>query len=107
MAVNQEVMTNPVVVEAMAWLMTKMPCPVTHGEFNRRMFLEAIAFVAGTNISTDRESIVEYAAITDKEFNEIEAEYVTKGIIKKEKNMFNVVMYSLQLTPNSAGLTNG
>jgi methionine synthase II (cobalamin-independent) len=77
-----------------------MSAPVTHGEFNRRMFLEAFLFKAGAGVSISPEDIKEYAAITDKEFPIILREYIDKGIIIKEDNVFDVEMYKLNMDIN-------
>ena len=122
MAVNQEVCTNPAVVEVIQKLITKhvgdklcaegrctcssMGAPVTHGEFNRHMFIETIVLKGGTGISMDRESIMDYACITEREFNTIKDEYLAQGVIKVENNpMVGEPLYSLLFTPIGGDLT--
>ena len=90
---------NTVVTEAIAKLMKGLPKACTHGHFNRHMFLEAVVVVGGKGAAIDREDIQRYANITDKEFLTIKTEYLTKGIITEEKNMFGIVLYKLCLTP--------
>ena len=86
---------NPVVVAAIEWLREPMANPVTHGEFNRRMFLEAIIIKGGQGISMEKDDIIAAAGMTEQEFVKIKGEYVQKGVIKETTNMFKVVMYSL------------
>lgn len=90
---------NTVVTEAIAELMNRWPAPITHGDFNRRMFLEAVVLKGGVGAAIDQEDIQRHAHITDKEFVIIKDEYVAKGIVIEEKNMFDVVLYKLYLTP--------
>lgn len=85
--------------EAIAKMMEGMPKGCTHGEFNRHMFLEAVVVVGGKGVAIDREDIQRHGQLTDKEFVTIKDEYIAKGIIIEEKNMFDVVMYKLRLTP--------
>lgn len=73
------------------------PNPITHGYFNRRMFLEAFLMVGGTGVAIEKDSIIEYAGITEKEFNPIANEYISKGVIRKEENIFGVEMYKLNM----------
>jgi hypothetical protein len=88
---------NEVVTEAIASLMEPLSNPIIHGEFNRRMFLEAVVVKGGVGAAIDKEDIVRYCGITDKEFNTIKDEYITKGIIKETKTQFDTVLYSLCL----------
>jgi len=90
---------NTVVTEAIANMMKGMPKPCTHGQFNRHMFLEAVVLLGGKGVAIDREDIQRHGQLTDKEFVTIKDEYVAKGIVLEEKNMFDVVMYKLRLTP--------
>ena len=96
---DEEPEVNTVVVEALAKLMKGLPVDLTHGGYNRHMFLEAIVVKGGKGVSIDKEDIQRHGALTDKEFVTIKDEYVAKGIIVEEKNMFDVVMYKLRLTP--------
>lgn len=95
---TQELKLNDKVKDALAWLMTPMSAPVTHGEFNRRMFLEAFVASAGVGVSIEASDITEHAAITDREFKVILKEYMDEGIIVKESNLFGAKMYKLNLT---------
>lgn len=90
---------NTVVSDAIAKLMDGLPVDLTHGVYNRHMFLEAVVVKGGKGVSIDQEDIQRHGALTDKEFVTIKDEYVAKGIIVEEKNMFDVVMYKLRLTP--------
>ena len=90
---------NTVVTEAIAEMMKGMPKSCTHGQFNRHMFLEAVVMLGGKGVAIDQEDIQRHGQLTDKEFVTIKDEYVAKGIILEEKNMFDVVMYKLRLTP--------
>ncbi len=98
---------NTVVSDAIAELLKGLPSPLTtgvtltHGIFNRHMFLEAVVVKGGKGVSIDQEDIQRHGALTDKEFVAIKDEYIAKGIITEEKNMFDVVMYKLRLTPLS------
>lgn len=89
---------NEKVKDAIAELMTPMPNPVPHGLFNRRMFLEAFVSKAGQGVSIEASEIIEYAAITDREYKVILKEYLDEGIIVKESNLFGAKMYKLNLT---------
>jgi hypothetical protein len=95
---TQEVNINEQVRDAIAELMTPLPAPVTHGYFNRRMFLESFISKAGAGVSISADDIKEYAAITDKEFDVILKEYTVKGIVVKEANLFGAKLYKLNLT---------
>ncbi len=97
---------NPVIVETIEGLRAGMPATVTHGEFNRHMFIEAVVVKGGTGAAIDEEDIRKYASITAKEFITIKDEYIAKGILKEEKNIFDVVLYSLQYDTNEGGLDN-
>ena len=77
-----------------------MPNPITHGEFNRRMFLEAFLFKAGAGVSISPEDIMEYGNITVKEFPTILREFINQGVVIKEDNVFEVEMYKLNMEVN-------
>jgi hypothetical protein len=81
-----------------------MPHPITHGQFNRRMFLEAFLFKAGAGVSISPEDIMEHGNITEKEFPIIVKEFIEKGVIIKEDNVFNVEMYKLNMDINVQAL---
>jgi hypothetical protein len=105
MSVKQEACTNPEVVKAIEDLFKGLPNPVTHGEFNRHMFLETIVVKGGGGISMDKESIMGYACLTEREFDTIKIELIIKGIIKEENNpMVGEPLYSLQLTPKEEAI---
>ena len=70
----QEPELNKAVVEVIEWLRKGHPCPITHGEFNRRMFMEAVVVKGGVGAAIDKDDIVKYGAITDKEFTIIKDE---------------------------------
>ena len=87
---------NPVVTEAIQGLMKPLPAPTLHGDFNRRMFLEAVVVKGGHGAALDKDDICKHGGLTDKEFINIKDEYITKGVIKEETNLFGVTLYSLQ-----------
>lgn len=89
---------NDKVRDALAWLMTPMSAPVTHGEYNKRMFLEAFVASAGQGVSIEAEDIMEHGALTEREFKAIAKHYLDEGIIVKEGNLFGAKMYKLNLT---------
>ncbi len=97
---NEEktVPANEKLVGMIATLFEPMPNPVIHGDFNRLMFLEAMLVQAGIGISITAEDIMKYAGITVKEFPIIKDEYIKAGILLEEKNMYDIVMYSLNQT---------
>lgn len=95
---TQEPNINEKVRDAIAELMKRGPTPITHGEFNRRMFLEAFVAKAGQGVSIEAEDIKEHAALTDREFKVILKEYLDEGIIVKEGNLFGAKVYKLNLT---------
>jgi len=97
---------NTAVTEAIEWLLKPGSSPVNHGEFNRRMFLEAVFVKGGQGVSVDKEDICRHGALTDKEFNTIKDEWITKGVIKEEKNFCGVVLYSMEYDPKGGGLDN-
>lgn len=103
MSVQQEACTNPKVVKLIEKLMSEhggMSIPITHGEFNRHMFIETILLKGGQGISMDKESIMGYACLTEREFGTIKDEYLAKDIIKEDNNpMVGEPLYSLLLTP--------
>jgi hypothetical protein len=88
---------NPAVTEALQELMTPMPDPCSHGEFNRRMFMEAFVSKAGSGVGIAPEDIMEYGSITEREFPIILREYIAKGVIVKADNLFGVEMYKLNM----------
>jgi hypothetical protein len=99
----EEPKLNTAVTDAIEWLMKggpKPPDPISHGEFNRRMFLEAVVVKGGKGAAIDEEDILRHAALTDKEFTTIKDEYIAKGVIKEETNLFGVTLYSLQYDTN-------
>jgi hypothetical protein len=89
---------NEKVRDAIAELMTPLPSPVTHGQFNKRMFLESFVAKAGAGVSIEADDIMEHGALTDREFKAILKEYLDEGIIVKESNLFGAKMYKLNLT---------
>ncbi len=109
MSIQQEVCTNPKVVKLIEKLMSEhggMSIPVTHGEFNRHMFIETILLKGGQGISMDKESIMDYACLTEREFETIKEEYLAQGILKEENNpTVGEPLYSLRLTPIEGDLT--
>ena len=96
----QEPELNKAVTDAIQSLLTDMPNPVTNGQFNRRMFLEAVVLKGGAGAAIDKDDIVKHSALSDKEFTIIKDEYVAKGVVKEETNLFGVTLYSLQYNPN-------
>ena len=92
--------TNEKVTAAIAILLEAGPVTITHGEFNRRSFLEAFVLSAGQGVAITPEDIMEYGAITEREFPIILNEYLTEGIIVKADNLFGIEMYKLNLTTN-------
>jgi hypothetical protein len=59
----------------------------------------------GGGISMDKESIMGYACLTEREFDTIKTELIIKGIIKEENNpMVGEPLYSLQLTPKEEAI---
>jgi hypothetical protein len=93
---------NPAVVGAIESLHEPMPNPVTHGQFNRRMFLEAIVIKGGQGVSMEKDDIIAIAGMTEQEFVKIKDEYVKKGVITEKPNLFKVVMYSLNYEGSKA-----
>ena len=75
-----------------------MPNPVTHGQFNRRMFLEAFIAKAGMGVSIEADDIMEYGGLTEREFPIILKEYMDKGVVVKAENPFGAELYRLNLT---------
>lgn len=73
------------------------PATITHGYFNRRMFLEAFLLVGGTGVSIEKSDIIEYAGITNKEFDAILKEYMNKGVVLKVSNPFGADLYKLDM----------
>jgi hypothetical protein len=91
---------NPVIVKAIESVMAPWPHPITHGYYNRRMFLEAVVVKGGEGAAIDEEDILRHAVLTDKEFTTIKDEYIAKGVLKEETNLFGVTLYSLQYDTN-------
>ena len=75
-----------------------MPNPVTHGQFNRRMFIEAFIAKAGLGVSIEADDIMEYGGLTDREFPIILKEYMDRGIVIKVENPFGAELYKLNMT---------
>ncbi len=98
MGVNKGEVENEAVKEVLASILKGMPPTVTGGVFNRHMFIEALALKAGIGVGIEGEDIIAHAGMTEREFRIIKDEYITNGIIKEEKNMFDIILYSLQLT---------
>ena len=69
--------------------------PITHGYLNRRMFLESFLVQAGMGVSQEKNDIMEYAGITEKEWGVILKEYMDKGVVLKVSNPFGADMYKL------------
>ncbi len=98
---------NQAVVDALEGVLKpRKVAPVNHGEFNRRMFLEAVAVKGGKGAAIDKEDICKHGGLTDKEFTTIKDEYIAKGVLKEEKNFCGVVLYSLQYDDKGGGLDN-
>lgn len=93
---HEEHTLNTALVEAIQWLRQGLPNPVTNGEYIRRAFLESIVVVGGVGAGVDKEDIQSNTGITDKELKAIESEYIAKGIVKVEKNIFGGILYKLQ-----------
>jgi hypothetical protein len=94
---------NKAVTEAIEWLLKggpQPPNPTSHGEFNRRAFLEAVVVKGGEGAAIDEEDIRKHGALTDKEFTTIKDEYIAKGVLKEETNFCGVTLYSLQYDTN-------
>lgn len=87
---------NSVVVDAIEHLAKGLPSPITQGQFNRHMFLEAVVVKGGEGAAIDKEDICRHGALTDKEFTTIKDEWMAKGVVKEETNLFGVTLYSLQ-----------
>ncbi len=100
---------NKAVTEAIERLLKglpKPPKPITHGEFNRHMFLEAVVVKGGEGAAIDEEDIRTHGAFTDREFTTIKDEYIAKGVLKEETNFCGVTLYSLQYDDKGGGLDN-
>ena len=97
---------NPVIVKAIESVLAPLERPILHGYFNRRMFLEAVVVKGGEGAAIDKEDICKHGALTDAEFNTIKDEYIAKGVIKEETNLFGVTLYSLQYDSKEDGLDN-
>ena len=104
-----ELKLNSAVTEAIQSLLIEdpnNPHPITQGEYNRRMFLEAVVVKGGEGAAIDEEDILKHACLTDKEFTTIKEEYIAKGVIKEEVNLFGVTLYSLQYDSKGGELDN-
>jgi hypothetical protein len=88
---------NPAVTKAIEGLLEPMSNPVTHGEFNRRMFLEAVVVKGGVGASIDKEDIMRHTGCTEKEFVKLKDTLIGEGILKETKTQFDTVLYSLCL----------
>src|SRR5210317_1849717 len=90
----QEALKDVVTIDDQGYVvLAPMPAPITHGQFNRRMFLQAFLLKAGTGVSISPEDIMEYGAITPKEFPAILNEYIEKGVVVKVDNVWDEPMY--------------
>jgi len=89
---------NKELVSLLADLFKRIPSSITHGEFNRRIFLETFVFEAGTNCSVSEDDIRDNAYMTKKEFKDILHDYMTKGIVVEKGRIFGRVMYGLNTT---------
>ena len=98
MGVDKGEVTNKALKEELAKILKSMPAPITNGQFNRHVFIEVLAIKAGLGVGMEADEIMEHTGMTKREFNTVKDEYVAKGIVKAEKNMFNVLLYSLCLT---------
>ena len=92
-----EAKTNPAVVDAVHMLLHPMSNPIKHGDFNRHMFIEALAIKAGQGCGMSEEDICDHACMTSKEFSIIKDEYITNGTIIEKGNMFGVVLYYMNM----------
>lgn len=97
-----EAKMNKAVTDAIETLMKGLPGPsvkgecLTHGAFNRHMFLEAVVVKGGEGAAIDKDDICKHGGLTDKEFTIIKDEWMAKGVVKEETNLFGVTLYSLQ-----------
>jgi len=98
MGVDKGEVTNKALKEELAKILKSMPAPITNGQFNRHVFIEVLAIKAGLGVGMEADEIMEHTGMTKREFNTVKDEYVAKGVVKAEKNMFNVLLYSLCLT---------
>lgn len=98
MGVDKGEVTNEALKEELARVLKSMPTPITNGQFNRHIFIEVLAIKAGLGVGMEADEIIEHTGMSNKEFITVKDEYVAKGIVKAEKNMFDVVLYSLCLT---------
>ena len=96
----QDALQKIITIDKGRAVVAPLPSPITHGEFNRRMFLEAFLFKAGAGVSISPEDIMEYSGITPKEFPAILREYINQGVVVKEDNVFDVEMYKLNMEVN-------
>ena len=98
MGVDKGEVTNKALKEELAKVLKSMPAPITNGQFNRHIFIEVLAIKAGLGVGMEADEIMEHTGMTKREFNTVKDEYVAKGVVKAEKNMFDVLLYSLCLT---------
>ncbi len=98
MGVDKGEVTNKALKEELAKILKSMPAPITNGQFNRHVFIEVLAIKAGLGVGMEADEIMEHTGMTKREFNTVKDEYVAKGVVKAEKNMFDVLLYSLCLT---------
>lgn len=98
MGVDTSEVTNEALKEELAKVLQSMPAPITNGQFNRHVFIEVLAIKAGLGVGMEADEIIKHTGMTEREFKTVKDEYVAKGIVKAEKNMFDVVLYSLCLT---------
>ena len=106
MAIEQEICTNPAAVEALSEIVmqesgmivpTPYPAPITNGYFNRRIFLETLFIHAANGTGVERETIIDAACMTDREFDTLKTELI-EGEVIEEKKIFNgTIMYSFKM----------
>ncbi len=96
----QDALQKIITIDKGRVVIAPMPAPVTHGEFNRRVFLESFLFKAGAGVSISPEDIMAYGGITVKEIPPILREFISQGVVVKEDNMFGVEMYKLNMEVN-------
>lgn len=86
---------NQALTDAIEQLFHRKPGAVTHSEFNRLMFLEAMIYKTGMGCSAEQADIMDYASMNEREFNELCREYLTSKVIISERNMYGILMYKL------------
>ncbi len=102
MSEEEEPKLNTKVTDVIETLMKGLPGPsnkgeyLTHGAFNSHMFLEAIVVKAGKGAAIDKDDICKHGGLTDKEFTTLKDEWIAKGVVKEETNLFGVTLYSIQ-----------